>query len=55
MAEFVLELEIFHKKVVEKIKTYTFIFTTFFFSENSPSYQVMWKNMVDPDMPHMTI
>ena len=27
----------------------------FFFSENPTFYQIMWENIVEPDMPRMTI
>jgi len=26
-----------------------------FFSENHAIYEIMWKNMVEPDRPQMTI
>jgi hypothetical protein len=42
------------KKVVEKIKTH-FMFNNFFFSENHAVYEVMWKNMIEPDTPQMTV
>jgi hypothetical protein len=32
-----------------------FMFNYFFFSENRVVFEIMWKNMVDPDRPHMTI
>jgi len=37
-------------KVVEKIKT-RLLFTNFFFFffENCAVYEIMWKNMVEPD------
>jgi hypothetical protein len=44
----------FHTKVVEKIKTHI-LFSTVFFSENRAVYEIMWKNMVEPDRPQMTI
>jgi len=28
---------------------------TFFFSENHPIYEIMWKNKVQPDSSQMTI
>ena len=40
-------------KVVEKIKKTCFMFTDFF-SENPTIYDIMWKNMVQPDAPQMT-
>jgi hypothetical protein len=39
-------------EVVEKIKT-RFLFH--FFSENRAVYEIMWKNIVEPDRPQMTI
>jgi hypothetical protein len=40
-------------KVVQKIKTH-FMFNNFF-SENRAVYEIMWKNMVEPNRPKMTI
>jgi hypothetical protein len=39
-------------KVVEKIKTH-FMFNTFFF-ENVTVYEIMWKNIVEPERPQVT-
>ena len=44
----------FQSKVVEKIKTHFFIYSNFF-SENCAIYEIMWKNMVEPDRPQMAI
>jgi hypothetical protein len=52
LAQF-LEWEMFHTKVVEKIKTH-FMFNIFFF-KNCATYEIMWKNTVAPDRPQMTI
>ena len=41
-------------KVVEKIKIH-FILNIFFPSENRTVYEVMWKNMAEPERPQMTI
>ena len=41
----------FQTKVVEKIKIH-FVFSNFFFLENRAVYEIMWKNAVQPDMPH---
>jgi hypothetical protein len=41
----------FQTKVAEKIKTH-FIFST---PENHVIYEIMWKNIVDPGRPQMTI
>jgi len=43
----------FQAKVVEKIKTQTLSLIVFF--ENPSSYEIMWKNMVQPDMSQITI
>jgi len=40
--------------VVEKIK-YTFYTFNTLFSETSAFYVIMWKNMVQPGRPQMTI
>jgi hypothetical protein len=44
----------FHAKVVEKIKTQILCSITFFF-EDRAVYEIMWKNIVDPGRPQMTI
>jgi len=46
---------VFQTKVVEKIKTYILCSMLFFFSENRTVYEIVWKNIVDPDRPQMTI
>jgi len=43
----------FQTKVVENIETH-FIFNNFF-SENLAIYEIMRKNIVEPDRPRMTI
>ena len=43
----------FQTEVAEKIKIF-FMFNNFF-SENRAVYELMWKNMVEPDRPHMTM
>ena len=44
----------FGKKVVEKIKTH--ILCSFLCAcESYAVYEIMWKNMVKPDRPQMTI
>jgi hypothetical protein len=40
-------------KIVEKIKTHILYFITF--CRNSAAYEIMWKNMVQPDRAQMTI
>ena len=44
----------FQTKVLEKIKTH-FIINNFFFFENHSVYEIMWKNILKPDRPQMTI
>jgi hypothetical protein len=43
----------FQTKVLEKVETH-FMFKTFIF-ENRALYDIMWKNIVDPGRPHITI
>ena len=40
-------------KVVEEIKTHNLYSVTFF--ENRSVFEIMWKNMIEPDRPQMTI
>jgi len=40
-------------KVLEKIKTHVRLIN--FFPENRDVYEIMWKNVVEPDRPQMTI
>jgi hypothetical protein len=44
----------FQTEVVEKIKTHILCSVTFFF-ENPTVYEIMWKNMAEPDRPQMAI
>jgi hypothetical protein len=53
LAEFFLELETFQAKVVEKVRTH-FVFNKFL-PENHLFYEVIWKNLIEPDRPQMTI
>jgi hypothetical protein len=46
--------EMFHTNVIEKIKTHISCSATFF-SESLAVYEIMQKNIVDPDKPQMTI
>jgi hypothetical protein len=48
-----LEWEMFQTKVAENIKTH-FMSNTFF-KKNRTVNEIMWKNLVQPDKPHMTI
>ena len=49
LAEFFLEWEMFQTKSVEKIKTH-FVSNTCI-ANNRAVYEIMWKNIVDPDRP----
>ena len=56
LSKFFLELEIFQTKFVEKTRTRILCsLTFFFFSENRAFYDIMWKNMLQPDRPQMTV
>jgi len=46
---------VFPSKVVGKIKTHNLCSETFFSFENRAAYEIMWKNIVEPEMPEMTI
>jgi hypothetical protein len=50
LAHLFLEGEMFQVEVVEKIKTNISCSMTFF-SENGAVYEIMWKNIVEPDRP----
>jgi len=43
----------FQTKVVQKIKTHILCSALFF--ESCAVYEIMWKNMVQPDRPQMKI
>jgi hypothetical protein len=43
----------FQTEVVEKIKNTQFMFSTFY--ENRAVYEVMWKNMLQPDTAQIAI
>jgi hypothetical protein len=51
LTEFVLECEICHKKAIEKIRT---LLCSIIFSETCAIYEIMLKNIVEPDRPQMT-
>jgi len=55
ISQFFLEWEMFQTKVVEEIKTDIVFSIFFFFSENRAVYEIMWKKMVEPDRPQVTI
>jgi hypothetical protein len=44
----------FQKKVVEKIKTHI-LYSVIIFPENRAVYEIMLKNIVEPDRPQMAI
>jgi hypothetical protein len=51
-----LKIRIFSDKFEEKIKTHVLWSAPFFFFfENCAVYEIMWKNIVEPDRPRMTV
>jgi hypothetical protein len=50
--EFLLEGEMFLTKVAEKINTF---FVQQYVSENRAFYEILWKNMVQPGRPQITL
>jgi len=48
-----LNWEVFQINVAEKLKTHTLCLITFF--NNLAFYEIMWKNIVQPDKLQMTI
>jgi hypothetical protein len=52
-AEFLLEWEIFHTKGVEKLKTH-FVFYNFF-PESRAVYEIISKNVMEPETPQITM
>jgi hypothetical protein len=50
--QFSLEWEMFLTKVLEKMNH--ILFSVTFFFENGAFYEIMWKNIVEPDSPQMT-
>jgi len=42
-------------KVVGRTKTYSYNLFSITSSKNRAVYQIMWKNMVEPDRPQMAI
>jgi len=42
-------------RVVEKIKTHILCSINFFFHENDNVYEIMWKNVVEPDRSQISI
>ena len=45
----------FQTNVVEKLKTHFIFNNFFFFFENRAVYGIMWKDIVEPARPQMTI
>jgi hypothetical protein len=45
----------FKSEVVEEIKTRFYVQYLFFPPENRAVYEIIWKNIVEPDRPQMTI
>ena len=54
LAQLFLEWEIFQTKVAEKIESRILCSVTFFF-ENRAVHEIVWKNIVEPNRPQMTI
>jgi hypothetical protein len=47
--------KIFRRKGAEEIETHILCPITFFVFKNRAVYEVMWKNIVQPDRPQTTI
>ena len=45
----------FQTEVTHKIKTHILCSVAFFSFENRAVYEIVWKNIVQPDRPQMTI
>jgi hypothetical protein len=54
LAKFFLEWENFRTKFVEKIKTHIFC-SIYFFFENRAMYEIMWKDVVQPERPQTAV
>ena len=56
IAQFFLQRKIFQAKVAEKTNTHILCYIKFlFFKKNCPIYEIMWKHILVPDRPQMTI
>jgi hypothetical protein len=44
----------FSEKLAERIKTHHLGSIALLFSENLAVYEIMWKNVAEPDRPQMT-
>ena len=53
LAELFLEWEMFETNVVDKIKTHM-LYGQYIFSENRAVYEIMLKNVVEPEGPQIT-
>jgi hypothetical protein len=49
-AQFFFKGEMFQTEVTEKIKTHILCSITFFLKKNA-FYEIIWKNIVEPDRP----
>ena len=54
LAHFFLEWEMFQTKVAEKIKTHI-LCSIYIYFLNLVVYEVMWKNIVEPGRPQITV
>jgi hypothetical protein len=54
LAEFFIEWEMFHTKLMEEIKTHI-LYSIPFFSESRAVREIMWKNIVERDRQQVTI
>ena len=52
-SQFFLKRDIFQSKAVAKIRTHCYVRWSFF--EKCNFYEIMWKNIVEPGRPQMTI
>jgi hypothetical protein len=55
LTHFFLEWDMIQINFVEKIKTHILCSITFFPLENRAFYDIMWKNIVEQNMPQMAI
>jgi hypothetical protein len=49
----ILRIRNVSEKVIEKIKTHVLCWKAYFFSR--AVYEIMWKNVAEPDMSQMTV
>jgi hypothetical protein len=55
IAHFLLTWEMLQEKIWRENQNTCFMSNTFFFFENRAIYEMMWKNIVQPDMPQMSV